>query len=129
MTHEEVLAGEERLRSGKSVLGVGCNAGFYALEAERRGAARVVCIDAQRFVIQQALFVGQVLGGGIEFRRMSVDDLKPYTMGRFEITLALELIYHYKHLVRALENLWLVTKDLLILETAVYPRRERTGLL
>jgi hypothetical protein len=25
MTHEEVLAGEERLRSGKSVLDVGCN--------------------------------------------------------------------------------------------------------
>ena len=57
MTHEEVLAGEERLRSGKSVLDVGCNAGFYSLEAERRGAARVVGIDAQRFVIQQALFV------------------------------------------------------------------------
>lgn len=65
------------------------------------GAARVVGIDAQRFVIQQALFVGQVPGRGIEVRRMSVDDLKPHTMGRFEITLVLELTYHCKHLVRA----------------------------
>jgi hypothetical protein len=79
------------------------------------GAARVVGIDAQRFVIQKALFVGLVMGRGVELRRMSVDNLKPHTIGRFEITLALELIYHCKHLVRALENLWLVTKELLII--------------
>lgn len=107
--------------SGKSVLDVGCNAGFYAIEAKRRGAARVVGIDAQRLVIQQALFVRQVLGLDIDFRRMSVYDLNPLTMGQFDITLALGLIYHCKHLVRALENLWRVTKDLLIIETAIYP--------
>jgi tRNA (mo5U34)-methyltransferase len=107
--------------SGKSLLDVGCNGGFYAIEANRRGAARVVGIDAQRFVIQQALFVRQVLGLNIEFRRMSVYDLNLRTMGRFDITLALGLIYHCKHLIRALENLWQVTKDLLIIETAVYP--------
>jgi tRNA (mo5U34)-methyltransferase len=107
--------------SGKSVLDVGCNAGFYAIEAKRRGASRVVGIDVQRFVIQQALFVRQVLGLDIEFRRMSVYDLNPRIMGQFDITLALGLIYHCKHLVRALENLWQVTKDLLLIETAVYP--------
>jgi hypothetical protein len=37
MTHKEILAGEERLRSGKSVLDVGCHAGFSALAAMRRG--------------------------------------------------------------------------------------------
>src|SRR2546426_11351896 len=43
--------------SGKNVLDVGCNAGFYAVEAKRRGAAHVMGIDAQRRCIQQALFV------------------------------------------------------------------------
>jgi tRNA (mo5U34)-methyltransferase len=32
--------------SGKTVLDIGCNAGFYALEMKRRGAARVVGIDS-----------------------------------------------------------------------------------
>ena len=69
------------------------------------------------------------MGRGIEFRRMSVYDLKPHTMSRFDITLALGLIYHCQHLVRALENLWHVKKDLLIIEIPVYPPGERTGLL
>jgi tRNA (mo5U34)-methyltransferase len=32
--------------SGKSVLDVGCNAGFYSIEMKKRGAARVVAIDS-----------------------------------------------------------------------------------
>lgn len=32
--------------TGKTVLDVGCNAGFYALEIKRRGAARVLGIDS-----------------------------------------------------------------------------------
>jgi tRNA (mo5U34)-methyltransferase len=33
---------------GKAVLDVGCNAGYYAYEMKRRGAARVVGIDTDR---------------------------------------------------------------------------------
>ena len=34
--------------AGKSVLDIGCNAGFYAIEMKRRGAARVLGIDTNR---------------------------------------------------------------------------------
>ena len=34
--------------TGWTVLDIGCNAGFYALEMKRRGADRVVAIDAIR---------------------------------------------------------------------------------
>ena len=34
--------------TGKSVLDIGCNAGFYALEMKKRGAARVLGIDETR---------------------------------------------------------------------------------
>ena len=107
--------------TGRSVLDVGCNAGFYSVRAYERGAARVLGVDAQRHQIQQALFVRRALRMEIEFQRMSVYDLDPHTMGQFDVTLALGLVYHCKHLVAALERLYLVTKELLILETAILP--------
>jgi tRNA (mo5U34)-methyltransferase len=111
--------------TGKSVLDVGCNGGFYCVEAKRRGAQRVLGVDGQRQHVRQALFVRKVLGLDLEFRRFSVYDLKPETVGVFDITLALGLVYHLKHLVFALERLYEVTKELLIVETAIIPP-ERT---
>jgi tRNA (mo5U34)-methyltransferase len=107
--------------SGQTVLDVGCNAGFYAIEMKRRGAARVLGIDSQRDLIRQAEFVRDLLGLDIDYQRKSVYDLDPAQLGQFDITLALGLIYHCKHLVLALEKLFLITRRLLVLETAIYP--------
>jgi len=106
---------------GKSLLDVGCNAGFYSFEAKRRGAAHVLGVDGQRHHIRQAVFVRKVLGLDLEFRRMNVYELDQRRMGQFDITLALGLIYHLKHLVLALENLYNVTRETLIIETAIMP--------
>jgi tRNA (mo5U34)-methyltransferase len=107
--------------SGKSVLDVGCNAGFYSVEAKRLGAKRVLGVDAQRKHIRQALFVRKVLGLDIAYRRMDVYELDPRVIGEFEVTLALGLVYHLKHLVLGLEKLYGVTRELLIVETAIIP--------
>ena len=107
--------------SGKSVLDVGCNAGFYSIEMKRRGAARVLGVDSQRDLIRQAQFVRRVLGADVEYERRSVYDLDPIQMGQFDVTLALGLIYHCKHPVLALEKLFAITRELLVIETAVYP--------
>jgi tRNA (mo5U34)-methyltransferase len=104
---------------GRSVLDAGCNAGFYAIEVKRRNAGRVLGIDSQRLHIRQARFVARVLGLHIEYERMSVYDLSVERVGKFDITLALGLIYHCKHLLLALERLFQVTADLLILESEV----------
>jgi len=107
--------------SGKSVLDVGCNAGFYSLEMKRRGATHVLGVDSQRSLIRQAIFVRDVLKLDIEYRRLSVYDLDPIATGQFDVTLALGLIYHCKHLVLALEKLFTITRELLVIETAIYP--------
>src|SRR5882762_1639480 len=111
--------------SGKTLLDVGCNAGFYAFEAKRRGAKHVLGVDGQRQHVRQGLFVRKVLGLDVEFRRLNVYELNPRTVGQFDITLALGLLYHLKHPILALENLYQVTKELLIIETAIMPP-ERT---
>src|SRR3712207_1490542 len=123
-TWEKVRACLPEDVSGKSVLDVGCNAGFYAVELKRRGAGRVVGVDSQRSLVRQAAFVRDVLGLDIEYERASVYDLDPRELGQFDVVLALGLIYHCKHLVLALERLYGVTRELLILETAVYPPKK-----
>ncbi|HYO64132.1 MAG TPA: DUF1698 domain-containing protein [Pyrinomonadaceae bacterium] len=107
--------------SGKSLLDVGCNAGFYCVEAKRRGAARVLGVDSQRHLVRQARFVGRALGLEMEFEKMSVYELDPRSSGQFDVTLALGLVYHLKHLVLGLERLFHVTRELLVLESAVLP--------
>lgn len=107
--------------TGKTLLDVGCNAGFYAFEAKLRGASRVLGVDGQRQHVRQGLFVRKVLGLEVEFRRLNVYELSPRTVGQFDITLALGLLYHLKHPILALENLFQVTKELLVIETAIMP--------
>src|SRR6185295_19846276 len=51
---------------GRTVLDVGCNAGFYSIEMKRRGAARVVGIDSDEQYLAQARFAAEVTGAEIE---------------------------------------------------------------
>src|SRR6478736_6797043 len=54
---------------GKSVLDIGCNAGFYSFEMKRRGASRVLGIEFDDYYLHQARFAAEVLGhDDIEFR-------------------------------------------------------------
>ena len=48
--------------TGKTVLDIGCNAGFYAIEMKRRGAARVVGIDSDDRYLAQARLAADALG-------------------------------------------------------------------
>jgi len=112
---------------GKTVLDVGCNAGFYSFEAKRRGAKRVLGVDGQRQHVRQGLFARNVLDLDVEFRRLNVYELSPRSVGQFDITLALGLLYHLKHPILALENLYGVTKELLVIETAIMPADQTPG--
>src|SRR6266436_7719165 len=61
--------------SGKSVLDVGCNAGFYSIEMKRRGAARVLGIDSDPEYLAQARFAAEVCGVKLDLRCISVYDV------------------------------------------------------
>jgi tRNA (mo5U34)-methyltransferase len=88
--------------SGRTVLDIGCNAGFYSLEMKRRGAARVVGIDSDEGYLRQARFAAKVSGLDIEFRRLSVYDLA--ALGeRFDIVLFMGVLYHLRHPLLALD--------------------------
>ena len=47
--------------TGKSVLDIGCNAGFYSMEMKRRGADYVLGIDMDDRYLEQARFAADML--------------------------------------------------------------------
>jgi tRNA (mo5U34)-methyltransferase len=104
--------------TGKSVLDIGCNAGFYSFEMKRRGASRVLGIDFDDYHLNQARFAAQVLGfEDVEFRRLSVYDVG--ALGeRFDLVMFMGLIYHLRHPLLALDLIHEhVAKDLLVYQS------------
>jgi tRNA (mo5U34)-methyltransferase len=88
--------------TGKTVLDIGCNGGFYSLEMKRRGADRVLGIDSDEFYLAQARFVAEVEGADIEFRQMSVYDVG--SLGEtFDVVIFMGVLYHLRHPLLALD--------------------------
>lgn len=104
--------------TGKSVLDIGCNAGFYSVEMKRRGAGRVVGIDSDDRYLAQARLVAETLGlHGIEFRNLSVYDVA--RLGeRFDLVIFMGVLYHLRHPLLALDLIREhVAGDLMLFQT------------
>jgi tRNA (mo5U34)-methyltransferase len=108
---------------GKTVLDVGSYDGFFAFEAERRGAKRVVaadkfCWELSDMADGQGFEIAHwALGSDVEKRVIAVEDISPDTVGTFDIVLFLGVLYHAPDPMRYLRNVYSVCKELLILET------------
>jgi tRNA (mo5U34)-methyltransferase len=102
---------------GKSVLDIGCNAGFYAIEMKRRGAGRVVGIDYDPTYLAQARFAAEVCGVDLELRQLSVYDVA--ALGeRFDLVLFMGVLYHLRHPLLALDLIHEhVAADLLVFQS------------
>jgi tRNA (mo5U34)-methyltransferase len=110
---------------GRSVLDIGAWDGYYSFAAEKCGADRVLAVDS--FVWQgkgggsKAGFelARQALGSKVEDREIEVLDLSPEVVGTFDLVLFLGVLYHMRHPLLALEKVFSVTREMLILETHV----------
>jgi tRNA (mo5U34)-methyltransferase len=89
---------------GRTVLDIGCNAGFYSIEMKRRGADRVVGIDSDEKYLAQARFAAEVCGADIEFRNLSVYDVA-LLREEFDLVLFMGVLYHLRHPLLALDLL------------------------
>ncbi len=108
---------------GKTVLDIGCWDGFNAIEAVKRGARRVVATDhwvwthhpwASRETIELA---SRHIAPALEIRDIDVPDMKPETVGEFDIVLFCGVLYHLRHPFQILEGVARLVKEALIVET------------
>jgi tRNA (mo5U34)-methyltransferase len=113
--------------SGKSVLDIGAWDGFYSFEAEKRGANKVLAIDnfyrdkLEKTGSQGFEVAKEILASRVEFQKASVYDLSPEKFGTFDIVLFPGVFYHLKDPFLALEKIYSVTKEMLIMETHYNP--------
>nr|WIE93988.1 TIGR04290 family methyltransferase [Mesorhizobium sp. WSM4875] len=103
--------------SGKSVLDIGCNAGFYSIEMKKRGADRVLGIDFDVDYLTQARFAAEIAECDIEFQQLSVYDVG--ALGEtFDIVLFMGVLYHLRHPLLALDLIREhVARDLMIFQS------------
>ena len=90
--------------TGKSVLDIGCNAGFYSIEMKRRGADRVLGIDFDDRYLAQV-------------RKLSVYDLAALKE-RLDLVIFMGVLYHLRHPLLALDLIHEhVADDLLLFQS------------
>ncbi len=127
---DDTAAKLERIRlpddlAGRSVLDVGSWDGFFAFECERRGAQRVCAVDSycwgeDGWADKSGFdYAKRKLGSKVEERYCEVVDLDPESLGVYDLTLFLGVLYHLEDPIKALRQISAVTRDHLILETKV----------
>jgi tRNA (mo5U34)-methyltransferase len=110
--------------TGKTVLDIGCNAGFYSLEMKRRGASRVLGIDTDEHYLRQARFAADIEEIDVEFRRMAIWDIA--ALGeRFDLVIFMGVLYHLRHPLLALDLIHEhVARDLMLFQSMQRGSRE-----
>jgi len=105
--------------TGKTVLDLGGNAGYFSIQMKLRGAARCVLVDPFAEFLAQAEFAVRQFGVEVE---MVNDDAHVYcltTRERFDYVLLLGLLYHLKYPGIVLDRAAEMTKERIYIASAV----------
>ncbi len=102
--------------SGKTVLDVGCNYGYFCLEAKKRGADRVVGYDISPEAIRKARMLAECMNLDVEFHVLDVESSLPGE--RFDYILVMNLLHHLRDPLGFLRKIADLCRERLILEIA-----------
>jgi tRNA (mo5U34)-methyltransferase len=109
--------------AGRSVLDVGAWNGGFALEAKRRGAARVLATDLycwrQRHYRGRETFDLAVRATGLDVPAREIDatEISVETVGQFDVVLFLGVFYHLFDPIGTTKRLAGVAREVLVVET------------
>jgi tRNA (mo5U34)-methyltransferase len=131
--------------SGLRALDVATYDGYWAFEMERRGAD-VVAIDVgswaecdiPRHWLKEAIASGadkttgegfflarELLGSKVERKILSVYDLSPEEVGKFDVVFLSDLLLHLRDPVRAMESIYTVTDGFTLFADVYNPELDR----
>jgi tRNA (mo5U34)-methyltransferase len=105
--------------SGKTVLDLGGNAGYFSIQMKLRGAARCVLVDAFQEFTRQAEFAARQFGVELEVVNQDAHIYCLKTSERFDYVLFLGVFYHLKYPGLVLDRVAEMTKERLFLASNV----------
>jgi tRNA (mo5U34)-methyltransferase len=110
--------------AGWSALDIGCNAGFYAFELTRRGAA-VTALDLDARYLRQAEWAAAQLGlaGRVEFLQMQVYDLARVE-ALYDLVWFMGVFYHLRYPLLGLDIACRKVRRLMVFQTLMMPGEE-----
>lgn len=130
--HEEVW---ERFASalpadlaGRSVLDLGTNAGYFALQCKLRGAGTVVGVEFIDMYLQQALRIREIWNVDIDYRRTDVHGIGAFPE-TFDLVVCAGILYHLKNPLQVLEDASRRCRDAILVETEAIPPDPRNAVM
>ncbi|HVX65045.1 MAG TPA: DUF1698 domain-containing protein [Bryobacteraceae bacterium] len=105
--------------SGKSVLDLGGNAGYFSIQMKLRGAARCVLVDPYQEFLRQAEFAARQFQVDIDLVGEDVHTYCLTTDERFDYVLLLGLLYHLKYPGLVLDRAAEMTRKRMYIASAV----------
>ncbi len=103
--------------SGKTVLDLGCNSGYFSVQMKKRGAARVVSVDNFETAIKQTEFLSKWFKVDLEIVKEEAHVFCLTTAEQFDYVIFLGLFYHLKYPVLVLDRLAEMAKSRLYFQT------------
>ena len=107
--------------TGMTFLDVGSWDGYYAFEAEARGASRVMATwggggwgKKDGFLLAR-----EILGSKVEDKNIEVQDISPATVGMWDIVLFSGIFYHMRDPIQAMQAAASVASKCMIVETHI----------
>lgn len=107
----------------KTVLDIGCNAGFFSCEAKRRGAVAVDGIDRNQTQVKKAEKVARFSRCICRFGRGNIEFMgfTPW-LGAYDIVFFFSVFHHLTWPLVAIQNIARITRGVLIAEIRTMPK-------
>ena len=105
---------------GKRILDIGCNAGFWSLQAIEAGCEYVLGVDGRDMHVEQAQLVFETKGIDADRYHFVQGDIFEYDFsqhGEFDIVFYFGLMYHINKPVVLMEKIAAVNSDVVIIDT------------
>jgi tRNA (mo5U34)-methyltransferase len=101
---------------------VACHQGFFASHLARKGCRDVLAVDARPEHIADTALIGALYGlPNLRTAQVDINRLDPATLGTFDVTLMLGLLYHVENPVGTMRLARALTRRACVIETQVVP--------